>query len=234
MKRIHLTAEEKEHLESLHQSTSDRKSGDRLKAVLLRSEGWSVPNISQALRIHETTVTRHLNDYRAGKLSASNGGSKSKLSDDETKELISHIHSKTYHHTHEIVFYVKSTYGKDYSISGMNKWLHNHGFSYKKPKGRPYKADTQKQLSFIKKYNEIKNSLKSRERILFMDSVHPSQNTKLSYGWIKTGTDKWIQTTASRTRINLVGAIELGKLSETVTKSYETIVVAPLKTGPLN
>lgn len=223
MKRIDLTEEEKAHLESLHYETTDRKSGDRIKAVLLRSEGWTVPQIAQALRLHQTTVTRHLNDYRAGQLSARNGGSSSKLNPEETELLIDYLSEHTYHHTHEIAFYIRETYGKSYSISGLNKWLHHHGFSYKKPKGKPYKAEESKQIAFIEKYNGLKKDLKPREKIIFMDAVHPSQKTKLSYGWIKKGTDKHIKTTASRTRMNLLGAIELGQLAQTVTKSYETI-----------
>ena len=48
---------------------SARKEGDRIKAVLFRSEGWTLPMISQALRLHESTIIRHLNDYREGKVS---------------------------------------------------------------------------------------------------------------------------------------------------------------------
>ena len=52
MKRIHLSDEEKTDLESLHYSSNDGKQRDRIKAVQLSSEGWTVPMISQALRIH--------------------------------------------------------------------------------------------------------------------------------------------------------------------------------------
>jgi transposase len=38
-------------------------------------------------------------------------------------------------HTHQIVAYVLSVYAIQYSLSGMNKWLHQQGFSYKQPKG---------------------------------------------------------------------------------------------------
>ena len=56
-----------------------------------------------------------------------------------------------------------------------------------------------------------------------MDSVHPTQATKITYGWIKTGTEKAIHTTASRTRINIVGAIELGRLSAAISAQYEAV-----------
>ena len=33
--------------------------------------------------------------------------------------------------------------------------------------------------------------------------------TKISYGWIRTGQDKLIETNASRTRVNLIGSLNL-------------------------
>jgi hypothetical protein len=56
-----------------------------------------------------------------------------------------------------------------------------------------------------------------------MDAVHPTQATKLSYGWIRTGQTKYVETTGSRTRLNIVGAIQLGNIAEAVTPQYETI-----------
>ena len=56
-----------------------------------------------------------------------------------------------------------------------------------------------------------------------MDAVHPTQSTKLSYGWIRKGQDKLIETTGSRTRVNLIGALSLKNISATITDTYETI-----------
>ena len=91
MKRIHLTEQEKADLESRHMHCLDRKEGDRIKAVLLRSEGWTVPMISQALRLNKSTIIRHLNDYQEGKLNNGSGGSESALSESQTEALIAHL-----------------------------------------------------------------------------------------------------------------------------------------------
>lgn len=56
-----------------------------------------------------------------------------------------------------------------------------------------------------------------------MDAVHPTQATKVSSGWILTGVDKMIKTTGSRTRLNIVGAIRLGHLSDAITAQYKTV-----------
>ncbi len=73
-----------------------------------------------------------------------------------------------------------------------------------------------------KNMKNSKASLEEDEVILFMDSVHPTQETKISYGWIKKGVEKMIATVAGRKRINLTGAIELNTLS-ILTKEYDTI-----------
>ena len=61
------------------------------------------------------------------------------------------------------------------------------------------------------------------EPIVFMDAMHPTQATKVRCGWIKKGHDKSIETTGSRTRLNLVGAIDLNTLSAAKVKRYEKV-----------
>lgn len=223
MNKFYLSPEEKIALEQRHKQCRDVKECYRINAVLLRAEGWTIPMIAQALRIHESTVTRHINDYIDGKLNIASGGSTSMLSEAQTIELISHLTHTTYRTTQEIIGYIEDTYAISYSVPGLNKWLHRNGFSYKKPKGYPHKASLEQQEQFIKYYSDLKANLPAEEGIMFMDSCHPSMATKLSYGWIKKGHSKPIETTASRTRINLVGAMNLSEISKPIVCSYTTV-----------
>jgi transposase len=224
MRQISLTTQEKFLLESQHKICRDVQLRDRLKVVLLRSEGWATSNIAVATRLHETSVIRHVDQFlNTKKLSPENGGSEGYLSDKETQQLIEHLTEVTYYHNHQICCYIFNEWGIQYSVSGLNKWLHQHGFSYKKPKGVPHKFDEELQAAFIEEYEQLKASVPEDEPILFMDAVHPTQATKLSCGWIRTGEDKVINTTGSRTRLNIIGAIRLGHLAETTTAQYMTI-----------
>jgi transposase len=223
MEKFKLTVKEKEILEQRHNGCRDGKERDRIKAVLLRSEGWTIPMIAQALRIHESTVARHINDYLDGKLNIASGGSNSMLNEVQTNALLQHLTQKTYGTTQEIIAYIEYTYGVTYSIPGMNKWLHRNEFSYKKPKGYPYKASEKEQSKFISAYKHLKSNLSSDDGILFMDACHPSMATKISYGWIKTGESKPLETTASRTRLNLIGALDLSRISKPIVASYTTV-----------
>jgi transposase len=104
---------------------------------------------------------------------------------------------------------VKKIYKKEYSVSGMTKWLKENGFCYKKPHGVPAKADGVKQAAFIEEYKELKNHLSADDVILFGDNVHPQHQTKLSYGWIKKGERKLKKMTACQKRINIIGTIDI-------------------------
>jgi transposase len=94
----------------------------------------------------ESSIIRHLEDYRrTDKLKPENGGSASFLNDEQTQQLVEHLSERTYAHTHQIVAYISNRWGINSTVSGLNKWLHPHGFTYKKPKGVPHKADAEQQ-----------------------------------------------------------------------------------------
>lgn len=205
-----LTEAQKKDLELQHRYEGDGRVRDRIKAVLLKSEGWNNRNIAQALRIHEDTVRQHLSEWQTDeKLKPENGGSWSKLTNDEPLLLEKHLEENTYTRVIEICDYVQKEFGASYTVSGMTKWLRQHGFSYKRPKAVPAKADLEKQKEFIEAYKKLLSETPLNEPILFADSAHPTMATKIVCGWIRKGTDKPIAQIASRTRVNIMGAIEL-------------------------
>ncbi len=205
-----ISKEEKHELELRHRHEGDGRVRDRIKAVLLKSEGWENKAIAQALRIHEDTVRQHLNDWtNAKKLKPGNGGSCSKLDERQSLLLEAHIKVETYTRALDICAYVKGTFGVLYTGSGMTKWLKHRDFSYKQPKLVPAKADAARQAEFIEEYLLLVEHTPVAEPIVFMDSAHPTMATKVACGWIKKGVDKPIAQTASRTRVNVMGAIEL-------------------------
>lgn len=223
--QIDLTSEQKIALEKQHKTERDKRVADRIKAVLLCNEGWTQIQIAQALRVRVETIHNHLNDYaNEEKLKPANGGSETKFLHAQTSDFIKHLETNTYLKVCEICAHVFNTYAIIYSVSGMTKWLHAHGFSYKKPKGTPLKADPNKQKEFIDTYEKLMNETPENEPIEFGDGVHPTMATKVSYGWIRKGkkNDKLIPTTASRTRLNFMGSLNLETMSLTI-KEYKTI-----------
>lgn len=216
--KIVLTPATRESLEKQHRKERDKNIADRIKAVLLADENWTQTQIAQALRIDRNTIHQYLDDYiTLGKLKHGNGGSEPKLNAEQTKALMAHLEVHTYTKASDICQYVKDTFGIEYGLSGMTKWLTAHKFSYKQLKGVPAKADPENQFEFIAYYEALKRYTPVNEPIEFADGVHPTMATKITAGWIRTGVDKTIATTASRTRINIFGSINLTNLSVTIT-----------------
>ena len=63
------------------------------------------------------------------------------------------------------------------------------GFSYKKPKHIPGKANQKAQEEFIEMYSELKENKSKHGRSWFLDAVHPLHNSQPAYGWMKKGFD---------------------------------------------
>ena len=218
-----LEEKEKKELREKHRKERNRKVADRIKTVLLFNKGWEYKEIAEVLLLDDETIRRHVNDYLSSKkLSIESGGSEGKLTKKQTESLKHYLEENTYTKAESICFYIKCKYGVSYTVSGMTMWLKNNGFSYKKPKGTPAKADPVKQEEFKKFYKDLKKTTPDNEPILFADATHPTMATKVSYGWIRTGFNKTIPTTASRTRVNLMGSINLKTMDISV-ESYQTI-----------
>jgi transposase len=220
--KIQLSDTEKEQLESLHSRSKEVLQRDRLRAILLASEGWTGSQISQALRLHVDTVYRYLKDYsQHRKVSDSRGGSSCFLTPVEAELLDEHLSETVYMEAADIVQYVKAAFGVDYSLSGMTKWLKARGYRYKQPNATPAKRPSASvQEGFIERYEALKAA---GHQIAFMDSAHPTQASKLACGWIMRGKKQSLDTTGSRSRINVCGAINLESLGNPLVEEYDTI-----------
>lgn len=143
------------------------------------------------------------------------GGSESKLDEQQASVLEEHLETTLHPTADSIVAWVQQQFQVTYTTAGMTTWLHAHGFSYKQPVGIPKRTDPEKQKAFEKAYTKLMKSLKPQDVVVFCDAVHPSMGTKLSHGWNRTGEDFPIQTTASRTRVNVLGSLELKSMTLT-------------------
>jgi transposase len=218
-----LTSEVRAGLLLQHKTERDGRVKDRIKAVILRDDDWSLRAIAEALLISEEGVRQHLLDYAAsGKLKPENGGSDGFLSKEQSTELAAHVESHLYVKVSEIVAYVHGTYGIRYSVRGMTDWLRRHGFTFHQPSGVPAKADKAAQAAFVAHYEKLKAGLDDDDQIVFLDGVHPSHAVRFVRGWIRKGQRKEIPTNGSQKRLNILGALNL----ETMTlhrQEYDTI-----------
>ena len=209
-----LTDEQVTQLKLAHKQTREKRLADRIKAVLYVHFGLTYTEIAKLLLFDEVTVRRYVKQFKEKEINGLleyryTGGGQTRLRESDEEGLKIYLRDNTKRTAKEIVDYIEKAYGVTFSLIGVTKLLHRLGFTYKKPKIIPGKADHVKQEEFLKKYQEIKSGLKENDQIYFLDSTHPQHNTMPSYGWILKGkkNDKYIKTNSGRDRLNLNGAL---------------------------
>jgi transposase len=83
-----LSSQERDNLKIQHRKERDKRICDRIKAVLLFNEGWDYQEIAHVLLLSDEAVKEHIREYQnSEKLRPENGGSYSKLTEDQTLNL---------------------------------------------------------------------------------------------------------------------------------------------------
>ncbi len=210
-----LTSDQVKEYKRIHKSASAEKR-DRIKALLMLDSGYSHQEIARVLLIDESTVWRWLQVYKNQGLHAllkdKYKGGTTKLTEDQITELDAQLSDKIYLDAKEICAYVLAQYGIEYTSKGMTNLLHRMGYSYKKPKHIPGKANLAAQVDFMEKYKQLKQEKSPEDQIYFMDGVHPLHNSQPAYGWMKKDCDYTIQSNTGRERININGAVNIETL----------------------
>ena len=217
---IQLNQAELKALRLAHRSCRDKRSAYRLNAVILLGSGWTVQEVTDALLIDDGTLRKYVSDYQTGGidqlLATHYQGGLSYLSDQEKQTFTAHLGDHTYSTTQGVIRYVAKQYGVTYSVSGVTDLLHTLGFSYKKPKVVPGKADRDSQEAFIVTYRELEETKGKEDPIYFVDGVHPQHNTQAGYGWIKRGEEKAIPSNSGRERLNINGALNIDEMKVSI------------------
>ena len=221
---MNISLEQKIELERRVKRTKDKDEYARLCVILTKSEGMPHESIAQAHRISLSSVYQYLADYeRESKTQHDQrGGSESKLSTEQTEELLDHLQKHTYLKAKSICKHVKKTYDIKYSVPGMIAWLKAHDFVYKQPIKVPGKLDPEKQEAFIKEYEKLKTNLPDGEEIYFLDAVHPEFQSQSVCGWIKKGEIKTLPTTNKQYRLHFIGAIAIKNMN-VVAQEYKKV-----------
>ena len=197
MEKLKLTKPEIRDLEKTHKTTENKRFADRLKVIIAMAKGYTYDQIEEILLIDERTARRYKALFLEGGIdllfSVNYKGRPSKLSPEQEKELVNHLQDNLYGSAKEIVQHIQLTYKVDYKPEGLVILLRRLGFSYKKTRPVPAKADKSKQLAFLEKYYEIREKLATDEGLFFMDAFHPTHNVMPAYAWIKKGSNKEIK-----------------------------------------
>lgn len=210
-----LTDEQILVLRTAHKTVRDKKLADRIKAIVALHRGIPYAEVAKLLFLDEITLRRYVRQFQAkgidGLLEYRYSGGQTRLTILQEQELKEFLKIDTQRTASAVLKHIQKKYGVAFSVIGITKLLHRLGFSYKKPKIIPGKADPVKQAAFLEIYENIKSGLGANDQVYFADSTHPEHNTKPSYGWILKGkdNDKFVKTNTGRERLNLNGALSL-------------------------
>ena len=185
----------------------------RANAILLLDDGESCARIAKFLYLDDDTIRGWYKSYRQDGWDALafDGwkGGQSRMKQAQEVALCAWLEARFCRSTVEIRAHVAAECGLNYSHSGCIKLLARLGFEYRKPKPLPRVASVEKQAAFIALYERLMTELGADEAVYFADAVHPEYQTKPAFGWVKTGSNPGVPTTAGRGRVNIHGALNL-------------------------
>ncbi len=209
--KIILTDIEKAYLKKLHRELRDQRNCDRIKAIILLSDNYTINKVADILLIDRDTISRWakkfnnkstLSDWLVDNYRIYSG----RLNPEQKKKIINYVDENTINNSKQIIEYIKIEFNISYKESGVVALLHTLGFSYKNTVLVPSKYDEEKQKNFKDIYENLEKHLSKEEVILFTDGVHPQHNTKCSKAWIRVGETKEVKSNSGRSRINIQGA----------------------------
>lgn len=184
----------------------------RMNALLLLDDGWSVQRVSEALFLDEGTIRNYQRLYESGGRSGIESllyvGRSCALSPDELEQLFSWIDETVPTTAQEICHHVHRAFGVSYTRKAMAKLLKRCGYVHKKPKCVPAKADEAVQRAFVDETLTMLLAEASDDKPLyFADATHPSYTGRPAHGWMKKGRRVELASNHGRTRMNINGAL---------------------------
>lgn len=172
-----LSEEELAELRAAHRRTRHVHEAYRINAVILLAKGRTVADVADALLIDPDTVRGYFRRYRQGGLEQllrmSFVSSEAWLDARQLAELDAHLQEHLHQSAESVARWVKESWGVSYTASGMTAVLHQVGYSDKKPKLVPGKADPERQEAYVETYKTLKQKQR-RRRHRTVHGCHPS------------------------------------------------------------
>jgi transposase len=140
-----LSKRELAELRAAHRRVGDVREAYRINAVILLGQGRTVADVADALLFDADTVRGYFKRYKAGGLDGllrmSYVGSEALLDPDQLSELDAHLKTRLYCSAEAVARWVEQRWRVRYTPSGMTAVLRRLGYTYKKAKLVPGKAD---------------------------------------------------------------------------------------------
>ena len=217
MLNFRLDKRELAELCAAHREALNVREAYRINAVILLGRGYTAADVAEALLIDPDTARTYFKRYKKGGVEELLGmnhiGSEALLDEVQLSVLDAHLQEHLHETAESVARWVEKRWGVRYTPSGMTAVLHRLGYSYKKAKLVPGKADAAAQEQFIEDYENVKENSDKGDVIMFMDATHPQHNPVIGNGWLKRGKEHPIKSNTGRRRLNINGAIDIRRMS---------------------
>jgi transposase len=224
---INLSPEVVSELRSLQRNQRNTRTYVKVTVLLMLHNQHSPIVVSETLGISLASIYRYQVQYQ-------NEGLEKFLSDDwvaysglltqeQEKLLEQHLEDVLYIRSWDVVKWIKEKFKIDYSCRGVRFLIRRLGFTYKKTKLVPSKADYAAQVACIKEFEGLFESKDQSVVVYFNDGVHPQLNTKAEYGWIKKGQEYEMPSHPGRVRVNISGALNPLDVTDVITVFEDSV-----------
>lgn len=124
----------------------------------------------------------------------------------EQQEILKlELKTRIYHTAGQVIAWVEEQFKVSYSLRGMQTLLKRLGFTYKKNRLMPGKADPEAQRQFVQWFETLRAELGPHDRIFFGDAAHVKHNAEAGYSWSAIAEPHLTPTNSGRQRYNVLG-----------------------------
>jgi transposase len=225
MDKLELTEDERRALREQHRRSPRAKAADRIKAILLLSQGYTRKQVAEILLRDEETISAWRERYLSRKsleewLQDDYQGYSGKLNAEQEKAVETFVEENLVQDARQVVDFIQEQFGIEYQVTGIHALLRRLGFSYKQTTLFPSKMNPEEQKGWQTIFDEARKNINGV--VLYMDGVHPQHNSCTGKAWIRRGEQKFVPSNTGRKRLNINGAYNVDT-QEIVTHFCETI-----------
>ena len=209
---LSLNKQERKDVEAQIRKTHERKMADRLRVLLYRADGEAIQSIAKRLQMGRNHVTEILRCYRDGGVAAvlcpdHYRGSQPKLTGEQQQALKVELATHIYATASQVIAWIEAQWQVKYTeASSVHKLLKRLGFTYKKNRLVPSKADPELQRLFVHWFQGLCERLGPDDVIFFGDGVHFKHNAEAGHAWSLSGHPHLIPANSGRQHYNVFGA----------------------------
>src|SRR3989338_7302062 len=163
-----LTAQERKELIKLEKQIPHKGVAIRIRIILALDLGYTAKEIAEILLLDGDTITKWDKQYEQSRylsdwLGTENNGWQGKLTKQQEVMVDKYVKDNVITDCQQVAEYIQSTTGITYTKDGIAKLLHRLDFVYKQVIGIPGKLNEEKQMAFVKAYEELKEKKKADE-----------------------------------------------------------------------